>query len=91
LPLIERLEGKLARWEKGKPTFENRRLIVSMKIGGGTQYLARVQRMPENIQKILTAMIWKFMWGGTKPPVAAETMSSDIKNKGGGQVLDLKA
>ena len=40
-----------------------------MVVGGMTQYLAKVQTMPRQIEETLTKVIRNFVWNGKKPPV----------------------
>ncbi|KDQ22940.1 hypothetical protein PLEOSDRAFT_1015108, partial [Pleurotus ostreatus PC15] len=59
-PVVEKIDEDLERWEKGHPTAEGRKLIIQMVIGGRTQYLARVQGMPKQIEDNLRKRIRKF-------------------------------
>lgn len=70
---------------------EGRRLISQMIIGGMTQYLAKVQGMPETALKTLETLIHKFMWNGESKPTVAMTHMSNITNEGGKKVLDIYA
>ena len=49
-PVLENIDTDLERWEKGHPTTEGRKLIIQMVVGGRTQYLARVQSMPKQVE-----------------------------------------
>ncbi|KIK67642.1 hypothetical protein GYMLUDRAFT_125761, partial [Collybiopsis luxurians FD-317 M1] len=60
--VIEKIDASLARWELSRPTMEGRRLIVSMVVGGMTQYLTKVQGMPRAVEDRLEKRIRKFLW-----------------------------
>ena len=49
--ILNKIDSSLERWEKGKPTIEGRHLIVLMVVGGMTQYLAKVQGIPPEIER----------------------------------------
>ena len=90
-PIIEKIASNLKRWEANHPTTEGRRLISQMIIGGMTQYLAKVQGMPESTLKTLETLIRNFTWNGeNKPTVSIGHMSSTIA-KGSKKVLDIFA
>jgi hypothetical protein len=63
-----------------------------MVVGGMTQYLTQVQRMPKNIEKRLTKRIRKYMWKDEKnhSPVADNTLQALVE-EGGKNLLDLEA
>jgi len=88
-PILERIERLLAQWNKSKPTQLGRRLIISIVIGGLTQYLTRVQGMPAEIEDELTRKISQFMWDRGTPPVNAETLQLPT-SKGGQSILNLR-
>ena len=88
-PTIEKIAANLKRWEANHPTAEGRRLITQMIIGGMTQYLAKVQGMPEAAVKTLERLIRSFAWSGEgNPTIALNHMTSDIA-QGGKKVLDI--
>ena len=90
-PTIEKIAANLKRWEASHPTTEGRRLITQMIIGGMTQYLAKVQGIPETALKTLEKLIRNFSWNGeSRPTVALAQMSKDTKN-GGKKVRDISA
>ncbi|KAF8191387.1 hypothetical protein BJ912DRAFT_1022052 [Pholiota molesta] len=62
-PILEKIDENLARWAKGNPTQEGRRLIINMEVGGRTQYLTRVQGMPTE----------------SKPMIKADTLKAAVK------------
>ena len=90
-PTIEKIALNLKRWEANHPTSEGRRLISQMIIGGMTQYLAKVQGIPEQALKTLERLIKNFSWNGeSKPTVGMQHMSTRTE-KGGKKVLDMAA
>ncbi|PPR01210.1 hypothetical protein CVT24_006120 [Panaeolus cyanescens] len=92
--VIDDINDILRRWNKGFPTQEGRRLIVGMYIAGKTQYLARVQGMPEDIEDRIQRIINQFMWDkeldNFSPPIKNSILTDPIES-GGRKVLDLKA
>ncbi|PBK83572.1 hypothetical protein ARMGADRAFT_890958, partial [Armillaria gallica] len=50
---LDKIEENLQRWELGHPTMEGRQLIILMVVSGMTQYLTKVQGMPQSIEKCL--------------------------------------
>ncbi|KAJ3885658.1 hypothetical protein GG344DRAFT_26198, partial [Lentinula edodes] len=56
------IDNSLNQWDKSKPTMEGRHLIISMVIGGMTQYLMKVQGMPPEVEEKLTKCIKQFLW-----------------------------
>jgi hypothetical protein len=86
--ILEKIARDLTRWDTKKPTVEGRRHIINMLIGGRTQYLTRVQGMPNEIEKKLIRMRDDFLWEGKKARIAHNTMSLSLNN-GGKQILDL--
>jgi exonuclease III len=91
-PVVEKIERNLERWDKSHPSIEGRRLIIQMVVGGTTQYLTKVQEMPERIEKRLTNIIWDFTWDGNarSAPINRETMHAQLL-EGGKKIMDLRA
>ena len=89
-PIIQTITENLARWSRTKPTMYGKKLIIDMEVGGRTQYLAKVQGMPKQIQQTLTKIIRCFLWNGAKSRVALEKLYQPI-NKGGFKIMDLQA
>jgi ribonuclease HI len=90
-PTIEKIALNLKRWEANHPTSEGRRLITQMIIGGMTQYLAKVQGIPETALKTLENLIRNFAWTGENKPTIAMSHMSNTASKGGMKVLDIYA
>jgi exonuclease III len=89
--VLEKIESKLAQWEKGRPTMEGRRHIVNMYIAGMTQFLTKVQTMPPEYEKALDKRVRTFMWRTeATPPVSMATLQAPV-SQGGKKVLDIKA
>jgi hypothetical protein len=63
-----------------------------MVVGGTTQYLTKVQEMPEQVTKKLTDMIWNFVWEGNakSAPINRDMMHAQLL-EGGKKILDLSA
>lgn len=76
--------------EVTNPSLEGKRHIINMFAGGRSQYLARAQGMPKEIEDLLCKMIHTFLWDGQRARVASDIMMSDIK-LGGKQILDIVA
>ncbi len=86
-PLME----VMARWREGNATVQGKRHVVQMIIGGMTQYLTTVQRMPEMIVKGLTKIIRGYLWNDRHtPPVAMEHVCLPVP-QGGLGIIDLEA
>ncbi|KAJ3858803.1 hypothetical protein EV359DRAFT_75793 [Lentinula novae-zelandiae] len=82
--VIEKIDHALNRWDRSKPTMEGRRLIISMIVGGMTQYLTKVQDR-------LLKRIKRFLWDEKQHVcINKDTVEAPIEN-GGRQVLDLLA
>ncbi|KAJ3978958.1 hypothetical protein F5890DRAFT_1422050 [Lentinula detonsa] len=89
--VLERIDKSLDRWEKSRPTMEGRRLIISMIIGGMTQYLTKVQGMPKEVELRLEKRIRDFLWDDkTHVCINKETMYAPI-DMGGRNLLDIVA
>jgi hypothetical protein len=88
---IDKINDALSRWEKGNPTIEGRRLIIIMVVGGMTQYLAKVQGMPAEIERKLERRIRNFLWNDKKTiPINKEIVYAPIE-MGGHNLLDIIA
>jgi hypothetical protein len=63
-----------------------------MVVGGMTQYLTQVQRMPKDVEKRLTKRIRKYIWKDEKnySPVSEATLQAPVE-EGGKKLLDLEA
>lgn len=86
---LDKMEESLNQWELGHPTMEGCRLIVQMVVGGMTQFLTKVQGMPQEIEKRLEQRVRKFLWGNkNKININKETIYARIAG-GGWNLLDI--
>ncbi|KAF9028756.1 hypothetical protein BDZ89DRAFT_1091965 [Hymenopellis radicata] len=89
--VLEKINKTLVVWEKGHPTMEGRRLIAQMMIGGISQYPAKVQGMPKDVEDRMEKRVRKFLWAEkTNPTVNKETIYAPFA-AGGRKLLDIKA
>lgn len=65
-------------------------LIISIEVGGLTQYKTRVQGMSPEIEEHFQQKISKFMWEDKYPTININTLHSKIQ-RGGKQLLDIAA
>ncbi|KAF5373348.1 hypothetical protein D9615_007464 [Tricholomella constricta] len=90
-PTMEKITIDLGMWNKGHPTLKGRSLISKVVIGGYTQYLARVQGMPKEIEHRLDKMSRDFMWNGAKIPPVKQTTLNQALAKGGRKCMNIIA
>lgn len=90
-PKIEKVQEVLDRWRMGHATVQGKAQAVQMMIGGMTQFLADVQRMPKAVVKRLNKLIRNYVWDD-KPhvPIATEYLYLPV-SEGGVGLLDLEA
>jgi hypothetical protein len=87
---LEKIDAALDHWELGHPSMEGGFLIVMMVVGGMTQYLATVQGMPADVER-LDRQIRSFLWAEkTQVSVNKETVHAP-SNVGGKDLLDIVA
>lgn len=90
-PRIEKTQKDLNRWKACHPSLAGKALIVQMVIGGGTQYLTKVQGMPQEIERCFIKMITSFVWGeGKRADVNYDTLCLRPE-QGGIGLLDIRA
>ncbi|KIM71720.1 hypothetical protein PILCRDRAFT_36644, partial [Piloderma croceum F 1598] len=77
--VLDKIRNNLDRWNMSHPTLFGRRLIIQMVVGGMTQYLAKVQTMPKQVEDTLEKVIRSFMWNGNKAPVSISTLHLPIE------------
>ncbi|KAF9263875.1 hypothetical protein L218DRAFT_972780 [Marasmius fiardii PR-910] len=58
---IQKIDSALEIWDKSNPTMDGCRNVIQMVVSGMTQYLAQVQGMPKEIEKLLTKQIRTFL------------------------------
>ncbi len=89
--ILETIERNLERWGHRRPTMYGRKLIIGMEVGGRTQFLAKAQGMPENVERKLIDTIFHFIWNGEKKPrIGRDTVHLPLKD-GGINLLDIAA
>ncbi|KII84251.1 hypothetical protein PLICRDRAFT_80310, partial [Plicaturopsis crispa FD-325 SS-3] len=76
--VVAKINTSLTQWGKSHPTPDGRRLIILMVVAGMTQYLTKVQDMPEHIEKTLEKTIRDFMANGSRPLVGISTLQKPI-------------
>ena len=86
--VLDKIRTNLDRWKLGRPTLDGKRLIVQMVVGGTTQYLAKVQGMPNRIEKALVKVIRDFIWEGNAPRINLDLLSR-TRGEGGLDLLDI--
>ncbi|OJT09202.1 LINE-1 retrotransposable element ORF2 protein [Trametes pubescens] len=90
-PLLNTMKRNLEHWEKARPTLHGRKLAVDLEVAGRTQFLAKAQGMPKDVENKLTRMVADFMWGGDRHPrVDRATLYAPV-DKGGLSVLNVAA
>jgi ribonuclease HI/exonuclease III len=89
-PTMEKIQKDLDRWSIGHPTIIGKQKIIQMVVGGLTQYKARVQGMPKNVESRINAMIRHSIWDGKQPAIALETLQL-TKEEGGIGLIDIGA
>jgi ribonuclease HI/exonuclease III len=82
-PILDNIHKTLKRWGKSNPTLTGRKLITQAVIGGHTQFLAKAQGMPPDVEKALTKMAREFIWEGCAATgIALENLHSPIEEGG---------
>ena len=90
-PVIDNIHKALKIWGRSNPTMTGRKLIAQAVIAGHTQFLAKAQGMPKEIEETLTRITRDFMWEGyTISKIALENLHRPIE-EGGLNLIDLKA
>ncbi|THU92327.1 hypothetical protein K435DRAFT_672297, partial [Dendrothele bispora CBS 962.96] len=74
IKVIDKIKQMFDKWEKSKPTFDGRILIIQYELTSRCQFTTATQGMPDNIIKILNKMINDFLWEGSVPRVKRETL-----------------
>ncbi len=77
----------MARWRDGHATVHGKKQVVQMIVGGMTQYLTTVQRMPETICKRLNKIIRDYLWEDRRnTPVGMKHVCLPVDQGGLGMV-----
>ncbi|KAH9856442.1 hypothetical protein C2E23DRAFT_711011, partial [Lenzites betulinus] len=88
---LEKVRGVMERWKKGKATLVGKKHGAQMTLGGMTQFMADVQRMPQDVMKRFEKLLREYVWDDKKHiPIAADTLQKSREN-GGIDMLDLEA
>ncbi|KAH9847173.1 hypothetical protein C2E23DRAFT_706940, partial [Lenzites betulinus] len=88
---LEKVRMVLERWKKGRATLIGKKHAVQMMLGGMTQFMNDVQRMPPSVTKRFEKLMRDYVWDDKKHvPIATETLIRDVE-KGGIGLLDLEA
>jgi ribonuclease HI len=88
-PIIDNIQRNLKRWAKSNPTLQGRQLIAQAVIGGHTQFLAKAQGMPPDIEAALIKISRNFIWEGcTVPRITLECLHRPVE-EGGLNLLDI--
>ena len=78
-------------WGKSNPTLTGCKLIVQAIVSGHTQFLAKAQEMPPNVEDALTKIARNFIWKeNTKPEIALDYLHHPIE-EGGLNLLNIAA
>ena len=89
--IIDKVKYDIERWQKIKPTLYGKRIIAQAVIGGRTQYLAKVQGMPQEIETAIQKLIQNFLWDSeAKPRIAPGTLELPL-DEGGLNLLNIRS
>ncbi|KAI0822700.1 hypothetical protein BC628DRAFT_1283863, partial [Trametes gibbosa] len=61
-PKFDKLVSTMDRWKIGRTTLEGKRHVSQMMVGGMTQFLTDVQRMPPQVLKRFTKIMQSYLW-----------------------------
>ena len=89
--IVDKTHKNLERWKKTYPTMKGRKAIIQIIVGGYTQFLTKAQGMPPHIETTLTKTILNFMWEDDSSPRIALELLQKLTEKGGVNLLDLRA
>ena len=82
-PILEKIDSRLQRWDRKKPSIEGRKIIIQWTIGSMSQYLTCAQGIPSNIESALTKCIRSFIWDGEGKSNASTNLLCALTNRGG--------
>ncbi|EIW60171.1 uncharacterized protein TRAVEDRAFT_99166, partial [Trametes versicolor FP-101664 SS1] len=90
-PKLAKIERSLGLWKHSHVTLEGKKQVIQMVVGSMSQFLASVQRMPEQIQKRLIKMIRNYIWDDKHiVPGSMEKLYMSYE-QGGLNILDMEA
>ncbi|KAI1787032.1 hypothetical protein LXA43DRAFT_975439 [Ganoderma leucocontextum] len=87
-PTITKITNCIEAFQAGHSTVEGKRHATQMAVGGMSQFLTDVQRMPKAVAQRLTKIIRNYLWDDRhNTPVAMDTLQTPIE-EGGLALLD---
>jgi len=91
-PILDKVRTTLQHWNKGHPSLDAKQYIVQMFAGGMTQFLAKVQGMPCQIEEALVRITRAFIWdeSSTPPTIGIKKLYAQ-KDQGGINLLNIPA
>ncbi|KAI0830484.1 hypothetical protein BC628DRAFT_1407977 [Trametes gibbosa] len=90
-PKIEKILTVTNHWKNVTTTLNGKRHVVQMMVGGMSQFLTDVQRMPKSVMTRLNKLTRKYVWNNKhSPPVQFDCLLLPIE-KGGLGMLDLES
>ncbi|KAI0742777.1 hypothetical protein C8Q80DRAFT_1101611, partial [Daedaleopsis nitida] len=82
-PTIAKITATIERWKRGTATIEGRRHVVQMVLGGMSQFLTDVQRMPRAVQARLDKVMRAYLWNDRIiPPVSKAFIHASVERGG---------
>ncbi|KAL1943280.1 hypothetical protein VTO73DRAFT_4355 [Trametes versicolor] len=88
---LEKVRAVFERWKYGHSKLPGKKHTVQMMLGGMTQFLTDVQRMPDAVVKRFTKMMRNYVWDDKQHvPIATEHLYLALE-EGGLNLLDLEA
>ena len=88
--IVDMSKRDLERWSKVSPTVYGKCLIAQAVIGGRTQYLAKVQGMPEKTEAVIQKLIQNFLWDSEAVPRIAPNTLELLLEEGGLNLLNIR-
>jgi exonuclease III len=88
--ILEKVGADLDRWNRRHPTWLGKRHVVQWIVGGRTQFLAKAQGMPKNIEKRLEKAMMRFVWNDITTYTVSKAQLSLPLHEGGMNLLDVK-
>ncbi|KAF6745107.1 hypothetical protein DFP72DRAFT_776231, partial [Ephemerocybe angulata] len=93
-PVIEKVKATLGRWGRHRPTLAGRCRAATAIVGSFTQYLTRVQGMPEatvrTLEKIIDDFVFNKNGARINNAVAIATLKAPL-HEGGFKLIDLRS
>ncbi|KAI4517377.1 hypothetical protein K525DRAFT_211037, partial [Schizophyllum commune Loenen D] len=89
-PALTKVDSGLDRWGNLYPTLNGKRHVANFTAAGYTQYLAKVQEIPKEVEQNLIKRLRTFIWGSEKAPPLALRKLYDPIEEGGLKLIDLE-